>query len=283
VHKANFAIENDRQKTKQTKKQNKQKMSKKRERDDSSAKETVKRARKIIFGDDGEVVEESVVVGADLTSTKDIEKKKKKKKVRGSRKRFVLFVGNMPFSAKEKEIHKHFLSAGDIVDIRVLNNKSTGQPRGCAFVEFESGVALNRALKLHHSDMDGRKINVELTAGGGGNSAGRKQKIEQKNKKLLKERRKHHRSLAEREHMLETDEEMRSNVKLSKRDRRNDRRSLWLEIDDEAAEKHRQSRQSRQQRDGDAPYGRSSSSSSTASSSSTGQGGRPKPWAKKNK
>jgi nucleolar protein 6 len=56
--------------------------------------------------------------------------------------------------------------------------------KGCAFLEFTSKAALQQGLRLHQSVLDGRKINVELTAGGGGNSEARLTKLKQRNKEL---------------------------------------------------------------------------------------------------
>jgi len=60
--------------------------------------------------------------------------------------------------------------------------------KGCAFVEFSSPEALQKALRFHHTQFHGRQINVELTAGGGGKSERRKEKIKSKNAGLDKER-----------------------------------------------------------------------------------------------
>lgn len=67
---------------------------------------------------------------------------------------------------------------------------STPSSKGCAFVQFTTSTALQSALRLHHSTLENRKINVELTAGGGGNSEQRKQKINSQREKLEKEREK---------------------------------------------------------------------------------------------
>ena len=64
--------------------------------------------------------------------------------------------------------------------------------RGCAFVEFASAGNLQRALQFHHTLLEGRTINVELTAGGGGQSGARRGKIASKNAQLEKERGKLH-------------------------------------------------------------------------------------------
>ena len=70
---------------------------------------------------------------------------------------------------------------------RVQNLSATAtkeKSRGCAFLEFSKASGLQSALRLHHSVLDGRKINVELSAGGGGNTASRVKKLKAKNAKL---------------------------------------------------------------------------------------------------
>jgi hypothetical protein len=56
--------------------------------------------------------------------------------------------------------------------------------KGCAFLEFSTRQALQAALRLHQSELDGRRINVELTAGGGGKSDARLAKVKERNKLL---------------------------------------------------------------------------------------------------
>lgn len=60
--------------------------------------------------------------------------------------------------------------------------------KGCAFLEFSHRNALQQGLKLHGSTLDGRRINVELTAGGGGKSESRVKKVQARNKQLLEQR-----------------------------------------------------------------------------------------------
>jgi len=80
--------------------------------------------------------------------------------------------------------------------IRLLTPKSNGQPtpaqkaksKGCAFLEFSHRNALQQGLKLHQTMLDGRMINVELTAGGGGKGESRLTKVRERNKALLAQR-----------------------------------------------------------------------------------------------
>lgn len=62
--------------------------------------------------------------------------------------------------------------------------KQTTKSKGCAFLEFTSKQGLQQALKLHQSKLDGRTINVELTAGGGGTGEARMKKLQERNKEL---------------------------------------------------------------------------------------------------
>lgn len=62
--------------------------------------------------------------------------------------------------------------------------KTVMKSKGCAFLEFKHRGALQQGLKLHHSELDGRQINIELTAGGGGKGLTRMKKLKERNKEL---------------------------------------------------------------------------------------------------
>lgn len=74
--------------------------------------------------------------------------------------------------------------------MRLLTPKSgtTAKSKGCAFLEFSHRNALQQALKLHQSELEGRKINVELTAGGGGKGDKRIVKVQERNRELANQR-----------------------------------------------------------------------------------------------
>jgi nucleolar protein 6 len=65
---------------------------------------------------------------------------------------------------------------------------ATTKSKGCAFLEFSTWPALQAALRLHQSELDGRRINVELTAGGGGKGDARLSKVKARNKDLTAQR-----------------------------------------------------------------------------------------------
>ena len=100
----------------------------------------------------------------------------------GARIHCTVFVGQLPLRATAHDVAKHFEAAGS-AKVRLLTHRKGGGSRGIAFVELESESAVHSALKLHHSVMDGRRINVERTVGGGGKSdrrAGRLSALRQK-------------------------------------------------------------------------------------------------------
>lgn len=105
-------------------------------------------------------------------------------------KKYILFVGNLSYKTTAAEIQKYFEDQGATVQaVRLSTDKKTLKPKGFAFCEFDSAESIEIALGMHHGELGGRRINVELTAGGGGSkSAKRKLKIKEKNEKYRKER-----------------------------------------------------------------------------------------------
>ena len=88
----------------------------------------------------------------------------------------------------------HSFSIDPTPDVRLMTPKPsatsrpTAKSKGFAFLEFTNKQGLQQALKLHHSELEGRKINVELTAGGGGKSEHRIAKVKERNKELHEQR-----------------------------------------------------------------------------------------------
>ncbi|KAK2629706.1 hypothetical protein QTJ16_000526 [Diplocarpon rosae] len=112
----------------------------------------------------------------------------------GKAARFIVFVGNLPFTATKASVEKHFGSIKP-KSVRVPCEKGeANKSKGYAFVEFEGYDHMKTCLKLfHHTMFDDKKsgprqITCELTAGGGGNTDARRKKISEKNGKLNEER-----------------------------------------------------------------------------------------------
>lgn len=65
-----------------------------------------------------------------------------------------IFVGNLPFDALETEIHQYFSQVGQIEYVRKIANK------GIAYICFQKGVNLSKALKLNEKPFKGRNLRI---------------------------------------------------------------------------------------------------------------------------
>ncbi len=72
-----------------------------------------------------------------------------------------LHIGNLANTTKKEDIQKAFESFGTITRINVVKDKETGEPRGFAFIEFETVDEGNGAIAgLHDSQLLGNEITV---------------------------------------------------------------------------------------------------------------------------
>ena len=88
-----------------------------------------------------------------------------------------LYVGNLAFSATEKEIRDLFGQYGSVSSVSLITDRETGQPRGFGFVEMEDG-ADDAVRALDGKEVGGRTIKVNEARpredrGGGGGGGGR--------------------------------------------------------------------------------------------------------------
>lgn len=104
---------------------------------------------------------------------------------------YIVFVGQLSYDTTKEKLFRHFqrqlqddnhhaVVTEENVKIRLLTDPKTKKSRGMAFVEVhDDPELLYSCLKLHHTHLDGRRINVERSAGGGKNSESRKAKLQQ--------------------------------------------------------------------------------------------------------
>ncbi len=93
-----------------------------------------------------------------------------------------LYVGNLPYSAKEESLKEHFSSAGSVASVKIIIDRETGRSKGFGFVEMDSDDgAQNAVSQLDGQEFEGRSLRVseakpqpERTGGGfgGGGSRG---------------------------------------------------------------------------------------------------------------
>jgi len=107
---------------------------------------------------------------------------------------YIVFIGQLAYSTTKegllqhikKELGKDHTVTEETVNIRLLTDSKTKKSRGMAFVETSDPELLYAFLKLHHTHLDGRRINVERSAGGKSSSDARKLKITQYRKEQEK-------------------------------------------------------------------------------------------------
>ena len=86
-----------------------------------------------------------------------------------------IYVGNLPWGLSEEDLREAFEAFGEVVSVKIIQDKFTGRSRGFGFVEMpkdEEGEAAISAL--NGKDLKGREIVVNQARprrddqGGGG-------------------------------------------------------------------------------------------------------------------
>jgi len=96
-----------------------------------------------------------------------------------------LYVGNLPFTAKDSDLEQLFASYGTVVSAKVVIDRETNRSRGFGFVEMETEEQAQAAVDaLDQKDFMGRTLKVNMArpreqqprrggSGGGGGGYGR--------------------------------------------------------------------------------------------------------------
>ncbi|KAM3741145.1 hypothetical protein ACB098_08G153400 [Castanea mollissima] len=61
-----------------------------------------------------------------------------------------LWIGDLQYWVDENYLHNCFAHTGEVISIKIIRNKITGQPEGYGFVEFVSHAAAERILQSHN-------------------------------------------------------------------------------------------------------------------------------------
>ena len=89
-----------------------------------------------------------------------------------------LYVGNLPFSCTEQELHEMFAEFGNVTSAALVMDRDTGRPRGFGFVEMDADGAAAAITALDGADNGGRPMRVNEARerpprdGGGGGYRG---------------------------------------------------------------------------------------------------------------
>jgi RNA recognition motif-containing protein len=90
-----------------------------------------------------------------------------------------LYVGNLSFQTTQDTLRAAFeQGGGKVVEVKIVTDRDTGQPRGFAFVEMSSPAEAQAAIAaMDGQQLDGRTLRVneaqERSGGGGGGGGGR--------------------------------------------------------------------------------------------------------------
>src|SRR5512138_3070484 len=86
-----------------------------------------------------------------------------------------LFVGNLSFNVTENDLQDAFAAHGTVVEANLMMDRSTGRPRGFAFVTMSTDEEAQKAIDaLHGKELAGRPLTVNIARpreerpGGGG-------------------------------------------------------------------------------------------------------------------
>jgi len=72
-----------------------------------------------------------------------------------------VFVGNLSYDTTRSELENLFSEVGQIVEIFLPTDRSTGRPRGFAFVELADQAGVIEAIeKLNGQEFNGRSLRV---------------------------------------------------------------------------------------------------------------------------
>lgn len=129
--------------------------------------------------DDDDEEEDDEEEETEEIKTKDVQSgPKQTMEEGGKKKRYVLFVGNLPFNVTPEEIKKHFLTkVSEIVDIRLPKTKENA-PRGFAYVELGNHTDYEKAISLNNSFVNGRRINVQYSGSNKKETVAKNQKLQ---------------------------------------------------------------------------------------------------------
>jgi RNA recognition motif-containing protein len=71
-----------------------------------------------------------------------------------------VFIGNLPLSISEETIWEFFGSCGQVINVRIVRDKTTNLGKGFGYVTFADKSTIELALQLAGTDCGGRPIRI---------------------------------------------------------------------------------------------------------------------------
>lgn len=74
-----------------------------------------------------------------------------------------LYVGNLPYSARDDSLQELFSQAGSVVSASVITDRESGRSKGFGFVEMGSPEEAEKAIQMFNGySLDGRDLRVSI-------------------------------------------------------------------------------------------------------------------------
>jgi cold-inducible RNA-binding protein len=90
-----------------------------------------------------------------------------------------LYVGNLSFSSTNETVREAFARIGEVTDVHIVTDRTSGQSRGFGFVTMGTPAEAQKAIEaMNGANLDGRPLRVNEAeerpprAGGGGFGGG---------------------------------------------------------------------------------------------------------------
>jgi RNA recognition motif-containing protein len=77
-----------------------------------------------------------------------------------------IYVGNISFETTPDQLRELFARHGDVVSVKLINDRYTGKPRGFAFVEMDDESAESAISATDGVEFEGRSLKVNLAKSG---------------------------------------------------------------------------------------------------------------------
>lgn len=73
-----------------------------------------------------------------------------------------LYVGNLPNIMNEDELSSKFKEYGEVISLKIINDRETGRSRGFGFVEMSDNAGRKAIDGLNNTEINGKQISVSI-------------------------------------------------------------------------------------------------------------------------
>ena len=72
-----------------------------------------------------------------------------------------LYIGNLHYNVNEEELKEIFKTYGEVMSVRIITDKYTGNSKGFGFIEMLNDAEANKAIdNLNGTEIRGKKVIV---------------------------------------------------------------------------------------------------------------------------